>query len=364
MRIKNVFLVLAPSIVYGLIYELWNSIFIKSVACLLTVFPYAVKKSNLIFHILLYLFPIIYWVLNQPFYLYHLRALFFISGINVLMFMIQSWGQNERLHYEPIDQKKVISVTLSVLAMGNVAFLLTGDAIFANNFVAEEADRYRGVFPEVLALALVLSIKNKFIASLFVPLITMGLYLITGTRGSSVFFAISALVAIFWSARIFFSYLVFQALILYPLILFIIMIFIEPTGSFLIKNQGLITLINDFNPFGSGIQAPINEIYGERISASGFHFSAADYGLFGLSYELGLFAAALRLYVIFLIFSRLRNMPNTSAVKLLLFAVTPLATGYGIGFDLFYGISSIMLFYAVSTQGLGFRGLAHGMNIK
>jgi hypothetical protein len=332
---------------FGSLTILWNLVYVKALVCLFTLVPFRIKKSELVVYLLIYTWPLWYVAIHAPAEIHHLRALLLISGLNVVFWSMRGVPANMCIAGAGLSFARVVIVTVFVLFIGNVVFLFSGDAVLANNFTAEEVNRYRGVYPEVLGMALLLAVRRKWVALCLLPLVSAALFVATGTRGAVVFFLLTAIVSIFGNVRLLFFYLIVQALLLYPLILLGLSLVMEPEGSFLVKNQGILTLLSGYTPNGNGIQAPMSDFSPDRVSLDGFHFSAADYGFFGMTYELGIHAAVLRFLALLILFRTLKSLPDSASVKLLVVTILPFICGYGIGIDFLYSLLSLLLFMAL-----------------
>lgn len=329
----------------GMIFILWQSILLKGLLLFATLFPYKPNKKYLVIYLLSFILLLIHAYVHSATDLYQLRAVFFICGISVAIGLLSA---AKKITDHGIRSFKVLFFSMVLIVfIGNLVALLSGETTLVNNLFADETDRFRGVFPELILFALILCIKSRLWAILYILLGTLIFFLLTGGRGFSVMFAITTLLALHLNSKNFWWYLMIQNVFLYPSFLFLSGLFLDLSGSFLVKSSGILTVFDSLGYLGNGMQPPVGLITEDRISELGHHFSAADYGFVGLVYELGLLFAALRIFLFYIVLKKIASLGNSPQVKLLLYVIAPFILSYGIAIDFMTGILNVLLFLVI-----------------
>ncbi len=337
----------------GLVFFFWQSLILKGLLIASTLLPISTHKRYLPILAVVGCFPAAYAIAHRPSDLYQLRSLFFVCGVSVAITLLSNVPRFVRRTFR--SNRSLLSYLVLTSFAGSCIAILAGETTLANNFTSVETDRFRGVVSEVILFALVVRSRNRWASLVFVVTGALALFLVTGGRGASAFFFVSAIFAILLSARRFWWFLAFQHILLYPLFLLVTGSFSELEGSFFVKASGIVTALDSITLVGNGIQPPASDVADDRISDSGVHFSAADYGFMGMVYELGVIAAVMRVCVFLVILRRLAGFRDTPQIKLVIYCLAPLILGYGIGVDFLAGVLS-MLLLPVVTRATTHRG--------
>ena len=240
-----------------------------------------------------------------------------------------------------IGYKEIVFIFL----VANIILAIRNDGL-ANNFVVEnEMERFRGIFPILTVIFLIIKERGKSALSVILKLsvATIFFFLVTGTRGGILYMAIIASCFALPSTlrlwALFLSGFIYHVTV--PLLLPLLLPALE--GNVALKISGYLYAVQGFSFWGQGVLPPLSAGY-SPVDFHGFYFRPADYGIVGLMYEAGIIFVmvkiAMLLYFLRYFLSRCSHTPHREAVV----TVISFSAGmYGLGVDVLQ-VMSVYLF--------------------
>ena len=228
---------------------------------------------------------------------------------------------------------------------GNLLYVFVTNSSFTNNFTAAETNRYRGYFPWILALAIVIT-SDGYIKKLYLvlTLCTIG-YIFDGGRGAFISSILSGIAVSFLKPALFVKFLYVKSFLVYPF--FLLMLKYQPnlSGSFDLKADGFYYLLNNIKFFGSGIQLPFLKGESSRADNYGLYFSSSDYGFFGVGYELGIIILVIKFVAGYYCVSLYRLFANEKTANIYILVAWQISFGYALSVDYFTNLTAFLLFF-------------------
>jgi hypothetical protein len=341
----NGFLILVATFLGSVNSYLWGFIPLKALSAIL---PFVISRVNykivaLLLLSLIYLFNL--FIQEGLFNAYELRGLLFYSSIVLFIVFDRYFFKGEGYNLSAkVSNKNMFALLAIFLIIGNFFYITIDSHGFTLNYsyFMNEVERYRGYFPQVIALAIIGQLSKGLSKLILAFIFVIIMFVFTGDRGSSVLFVIISFGFIFLSAK-YFSYFLFATeIFIRPLFLFFLKNFENIKGSFLVKAHGFDYLLNNINLLGHGIQPP-NQQHLEKIDMYGSYFSPADYAIFGKVYEMGFLSFLISIYF-FIIYSKKGFLIQDKTLKFLYLYILSTATiGYGMSSAYYVLISNILI---------------------